>query len=69
MPVIPGLVQGRGWEVKILQSEKQTEMWQKSWTFGLDRPDWGTFQALNLEMLEEPRRFIRIKKEDMVITY
>lgn len=75
--------QGRGQVVEILQSEKQTERWQRSWRWVVERGI--TFQPLNLEMLvrtnnsltdRRPRNriprwrlFIRKKKEDMVITH
>lgn len=71
--------QGRGQGVKILQSEQQTERWQRSSRWEVERGI--TFQPLNLEMLVRTnnsttdrrpririprwRSFIRKKKEDM----
>lgn len=71
--------QGRGQGVEILQSEKQTERWQRSWRWVVERGI--TFQPPNLEMLVRTnsstvdrrpririprwRPFTRKKKEDM----
>lgn len=71
--------QGRGQVVENLQSEKQTERWQRSWRWVVERGI--TFQTLNLEMLARTnnstidrrpririprwRLFIRKRKEDM----
>lgn len=73
--------QGRGQVVEILQSEKQTERWQRSWRWVVERGI--TFQPLKLEMLVRTnnslvdrrpririprwRLFTRKRKEDILI--
>lgn len=74
--------QEKGQVLKILQSEKQTERWQRSWRWVVERGI--TFQPLSLEMLvrinslidRRPRTrtprwklFIRKKKEAILTTH
>ena len=75
--------QGRGQVVETLQSEKQTERWQRSWRWVVERGI--TFQPLKLEVLVRTnnslvdrrprirvprwRLFTRKRKEDILIIH